>query len=107
MNESFINRVGIVDVVKAVRSKSEVVNLAVTVRFGTTLSDGNSWSTDPQTDVVTFSLPPGEGVNPGDVVVLNLAFKAPFGQRFAPSLSVGEPDEVDEDGEDAPTYTDD
>jgi hypothetical protein len=98
MSETHIHRAGIVDRVAAKRRSSEVVSLAVTVRFETMLANEYAYNNEQQVDEVTFHVPPSEGVNPGDVVIMNISFKNPFGQRFVPALEVGNPaDELDED----------
>ena len=99
MSETHIHRAGIVDRVAAKRKGSEVISLAVTVRFETMLANEYAYNSEQQVDDVTFHVPPAEGVNPGDVVIMNLSFKNPFGQRFVPALEVGEnpADELDED----------
>jgi len=96
--ETVIERAGIVEGVKARRKNTEVVSLAVTVRFETMLVDSYAYgNTETQTDEVIFSLPPDSGVNPGDVVVMSLAMKSPFGQRFVPALTVSnEEDDAEE-----------
>ena len=96
--ETQIDRAGIVEGVKARRKNTEVVSLAVTVRFETMLVDSYAYSDDTVVDEVVFSVPPNSGVNPGDVVVMSLGFKSPFGQRFVPALTMSdELDDVDED----------
>jgi hypothetical protein len=101
MSETHVSRVGIVDAVQAKRKNSEVVSLAVTVRFETMLVNEYSYSDETRTDEVIFHVPPAEGVNPGDVVVMGLSFKSPFGQRFVPALTMADnenpADELDED----------
>ena len=102
MSETHISRAGIVEGVKAKRKGSEVVSLAVNVRFDTMLIDEYAYGSqgDTKVDEVMFHVPPAEGINPGDVVVMNLSFKSPFGQRFVPALEVGQEnpaDELDED----------
>jgi hypothetical protein len=92
--EQQITRAGIVEGVSARRKNKEVVSLAVNVRFDTMLVDSYAYGEGTtQTDEVSFSLPPNSGVNPGDVVVMDLTFKSPFGQRFVPALSVGDNEE--------------
>ena len=102
MSETHISRAGIVEGVKAKRKGSEVVSLAVSVRFDTMLIDEYAYGSSGETkvDEVQFHVPPNSGINPGDVVVINLDFKSPFGQRFVPALTVGDDnpaDELDED----------
>ena len=92
--ETTIERAGIVEGVSARRKNSEVVSLAVTVRFDTMLMDSYAYGENStQIDEVTFSVPPNSGINPGDVIVMTLGSKSPFGQRFVPALTVGEDDE--------------
>jgi hypothetical protein len=98
MSETHIHRAGIVDRVAAKRKGSDVISLAITVRFDTMLVNEYNYGDNTQIDEVTFHIPPAEGVNPGDVVIMNLSFKSPFGQRFVPALEVGE------DIEDVETY---
>lgn len=100
--EQHISRAGIVDAVSARRRNSEVVSLAVNVRFETMLVDRYAYGdSSTQTDEVVFSVPPNSGINPGDVVVMELSFKSPFGQRFVPALSVGDEEAIDDEEDDA------
>ena len=101
MSETHVSRAGIVEAVQAKRKNSEVVSLAITVRFETMLVNEYAYS-DQETriDEVIFHVPPAEGVNPGDVAVMDLSFKSPFGQRFVPALTMNEVVDDDEDGDD-------
>ena len=99
MSETHIHRTGIVDTVQAMRKKGQVVNLRTTIRFETEVEDSYAYEDKNAVDEVMMSLPAHEGVNPGDVVIMNISFKDPMGRRFQPALEVGENpfDELDED----------
>ena len=94
MNETYIQRIGIVDAVKAKRKDSseqrEVMFLTATVRFETELETGANYGDKHRTDVVEIAVGAREGVNPGDLVAMTLTFTSPTGQRFQPALEVGE-----------------
>jgi hypothetical protein len=94
MSETHVSRAGIVDAVQAKRKNSEVVSLAATVRFETMLVNEYAYGdNETRIDEVVFHVPPAEGINPGDVVVMDLTFKSPFGQRFVPALTMNEDSE--------------
>jgi hypothetical protein len=100
MSETHVSRAGIVEAVQAKRKNSEVVSLAVTVRFETMLVNEYAYSdNDTRIDEVMFHVPPAEGINPGDVAVMTLDFKSPFGQRFVPALTMNEPEGEDNEEE--------
>ena len=93
---------GVVDSVKAVRASGtdEVLHLRASIHF-----DKSDEFTSMYGGGVTMDwdlpVPVDSGINPGDVVSCELSILSPFGQRFAPALTVGDPrDEgFDEDAE--------
>lgn len=93
-----ISRAGIIDGVTARRKNdgNEVVSLGVKVRFDTYLNKTYNYGEQKtEVDEVMFSMPPNSNVNPGDVVVMTLDFKSPFGQRFVPALTMSDENPAD------------
>ena len=98
MSETHINRIGIVDAVEARRKDGQVAYLVANIRFETEIANEFGYGEKQRVDNLAIALGTGENVNPGDVVILNVSFKNPMGQRFQPALEVGNPaDELDED----------
>ena len=96
--DTTIERAGIVEGVKARRKDSEVVNLAVTVRFEAMLRDSYAYGENTVVDEIVFTVAPNSGITPGDVVVMPLGSRSPIGQRFVPALTVSNEEEDDEEG---------
>lgn len=93
-----IIRVGIVDGVKARRKSGEVLSLAITVRFETELQSIYNYGDDKvEIDDVQFSVPATSGINPGDLVTLDVRFQSPEGQRFQPALEASTTSTADAD----------
>jgi hypothetical protein len=98
MTETYINRIGIVDAVRAIRADGQVKYLVATARFETEIPNEYGYGEKQRVDSVDIAIGTGEGVNPGDVVQLNVSFTSPQAQRFQPALNIGNPaDELDED----------
>lgn len=93
---------GIVDGIKAVRrsGSDEVLHLKATIHFDFDDEYKGVYG-GIVTEDWTLPLPVDTTVNPGDVVSIEMSILSPFGQRFAPALTVGDPrDEgFDEDAE--------
>lgn len=93
---------GVVDSVKAVRQSGtdEVLHLRATIHFDASKEFTNTYGGGVTMDW-DLPIPVDSGINPGDVVSVELSILSPFGQRFAPALTVGDPrDEgFDEDRE--------
>ena len=98
MSETYVNRIGIVDAVKAIRADGQVKYLVATARFETEIPNEYGYGEKQRVDSVDIAVGVSENVNPGDVVVLNATFRSPQAQRFQPALEIGNPaDELDED----------
>lgn len=84
-----ISRVGIVDGVRAKRKGEEVVYLMATIRFETELVNELSYSSDKnRIDTVDIAFPVNAGVNPGDVVTMDIVTQTMI-DRFMPALEAG------------------
>lgn len=93
-----ILRIGIVDGVRARRKSGEVKSLAITARFETDLDTIYNYGDDRvEVDNIEFSVPASSGINPGDLVTLDIRFQSPEGQRFQPALEASTEESVDAD----------
>ena len=94
-----LSRTGVVDEVKAIRHDDVVSSLQATINFKTGLRDSYQYSaTDKiQIDKLVVSFGALAGVNPGDLVQMDLVIQSPLTQRFAPMLEAGTVDDDDDD----------
>ena len=97
-----ISRTGVVDRVQAKRRKGEVVYLEAMIRFKTGLVSSYDYTQDIRIDEISVAFGPLAGVNPGDLVQMDLVIQSPLTQRFAPMLEAGtvDDDDDDDDGDD-------
>jgi len=98
MSTTQIYRLGIVEGVRARRKAGEVKSLNVTARFKTDLETIYNYGDDTvEIDEIDFSVAPTSGINPGDLVTIEVNFTSPDGQRFLPALETSSQESVDAD----------
>jgi hypothetical protein len=97
---------GIVDSVSAVRKSGsdEVLYLKARLHFEFDKDEYQGIYGGLVTQDWELPLPIDSGINPGDMVAVQIQVVSPFGQRFAPALEMGDPRDEGFD-EDAPLYT--
>ena len=95
-----ISRTGVVDKVQAKRRKGEVVYLEALIRFETGLVSSYDYTQDIRIDEISVAFGPLAGINPGDLVQMDLVIQSPLTQRFAPALEASVTDVDDDDDDD-------
>lgn len=91
-----LSRTGIVDEVKAMRKKGEVVNLQAKIRFDTGIMSDYDYDVSLKIDEIYITFNPLAGINPGDIVAFDMVVQSPLTQRFAPALEMGSDEDEEE-----------